>query len=333
MSIQNRLGQFASVFALMLCAAHAALAASNSPWIYFADNDADSVNRIRMDGSDYQQLVATGDGCQGLTIDVTGGKLYWSNNPLYGKALLHRSDLNGQNAEVFYEAVIPDQGETIGQLAMDEVARRIYWIDSGADRIRGMNLDGTQLANVLENESTLADALELDANTHTLYFTTGSFGGNTAKVERIQLDGSGRQAIANTSAYSLFLDQTQNRILGADWDGDAVFELVPASYTRHNLFTANSTRDVQRFEDYLVYSDIFGTSQSGQSGIWSRIIRSNLDGSNKVVLREINRFQQPADPIALFVLVPEPSAQLLLMVATVASLIIRYRRPLCHNRV
>lgn len=287
------------------------------PWIYFADNNAQTVNRIAFDGSDFQVLANTERALLGLTIDRVSRKLYWSDNPLFGTARLHRANLDGTNADVFYEATIPNQGETVGQLAIDENLRRMYWIDSGADRIRRINLDGTGLTDILVNEPRMESALELDSSGSQLYFSTGSFLSDP-KIERINVDGTGRQSIANTYAYSIYLDETQDRILGADWNSNRIFELPSPLFQRHNLFSAAAPRDVQRFADFLIYSDLASQSQSGEQGVWSRIVRSGLDGSNPVILREVNRWFQPADPIAFYIFVPEPSALLQLLAAAIS---------------
>jgi hypothetical protein len=188
-----------------------------------------------------------------------------------------------------------------------------------------MNLDGTGLGNVIENVSNLADALELDAVTDTLYFTTGTFDANTAKVERVAVNGTGRQALANAYAYSLFLDHIDNRILGSDWDRGVIFEMRPDQFIPNDLFSAPASRDVQRYGDHLIYSDISVTNISGNRFIFSRIVRSDLDGSNQVVLREINRQFQPADPIAFFIFVPEPSS-ILGVVMTLGLMLVRWPR-------
>ncbi len=292
--------------------------ATQTPWIYFADNNAQTVNRMAFDGTDFQVLANTTEALLGLTIDRVDQKIYWSDNPQNGKARLHRADFNGANASVFYEATIPNQGETVGQLAIDEAARKIYWIDSGADRLRKMNLDGTGLVDILTNEPRMETALELNSSGNQLYFSTGSMFSNPL-IERINVDGSGRQVIGSAYAYSIYLDESQNRILGADWNASQIFQLASPAYSRSTLFAAGAPRDIQRFQDFLIYSDSSDFSQAGVQGYWSRIMRSNLDGSNAVILREINRLNQPADPIALYILVPEPSTLIYLVIGLIAS--------------
>jgi hypothetical protein len=294
------------------------LPGAGNPWIYFADNGNLSVNRIRWDGSGLEVLVHTEYALQGITIDRIDGKLYWADNPQDGPSRLHRSDLSGANPEVLYEAIIPNQGETIGQLAIDEATRQIYWIDESQRRIRKMNLNGSGLTNVLSSSGSLGTALELDATSGKIYFGSGDFGNATSKLERINVDGTSREVIANAYAYSIFVDTINNRLLGGDIQQSFVFEVPLDSHQRHNLFPVTTPRDVQRYGNELLFSQVSTVSQSGQSGLYSRIVRSDLDGSNRVIVREVNRAIDPADHIAFYVYVPEPDACVLLLIAVAA---------------
>jgi hypothetical protein len=94
--------------------------------------------------------------------------------------------------------------------------------------------------------------------------------------------------------------------------------------TRTNLFPVTTPRDIQRIGNQLLFSEVSRTSATGESGLFSRIVRSDLDGSNRFLIREVNRAFDPADHIAYFVLVPEPGALSLALVA--AGAVVRRRR-------
>ena len=220
----------------------------SNPWIYFADNNARTINRLRMDGSGFQVLANTDQALVGLTIDTTSRHLYWSDNPQNGFACLHRAELDGSNVSITYQAAASQPERNDWAVGADERSQRMYWIDSAAGRIRAINLDGSGLINIIENDRSLDTALELDLREQVIYFTTGSLNANTAKIERVQIDGSCRQLIANTYAYSIFLDKQQNRILGADWDDGWIFELVADNFNEtisFPLMLLETSSDIQ----------------------------------------------------------------------------------------
>lgn len=279
-----------------------------NPWIYFADNGNLSINRIRWDGTDLQVLANTRSALLGMAIDARSKQIYWADNPHTGYSQLHRSNLAGGNHEIVYQAATPNQTEIIGQMAIDEITRQIYWIDEGKDRIVRLNLDGTGLSEVLPSGGSLGTAFELDSSAGRLYFASGEYGNATSKIESIKLDGSNRETVVNAYAYSIFVDSKANRILGGDIERRQVFEIPLQTSERHDLFEVTTPRDVQRYGDHLLFAEVSFTSLAGESGLYSRIVRSDLDGSNRFVVREVNRAVDPADHLALLAFVPEPTS-------------------------
>lgn len=280
--------------------------AATLPWIYFTDVSASTVNRMAFDGTDFQVLANTDQFPYGLAIDQVDRKMYWSESPPGAKARIHRADLDGSNPSVFYEAASPSPVESILQLAIGEASRQIYWVDSAARQIRTMNLDGSGLMNVFSSAENLGPSLELDASGEHLYFSIGT-AFNSSRIERINIDGTDRQPVSATFASSLFLDESHGRIYGADWDKGQIFELTLPNFERHNLVAALNSRDVQRYGDYLIYAEWSFIGQTGGAGLFSRIVRSDLNGEHRVVLREVDLFAQGSDVGAILIYVPEPS--------------------------
>ena len=88
--------------------------------IYWADFSTDKIQRANLDGSQVENLVAT------------------------GARKIQRGNLNGSNVE----DLVTRLGEPRG-LALDLAAGRMYWTDSGRDRIQSADLDGSNIQDLV----------------------------------------------------------------------------------------------------------------------------------------------------------------------------------------
>lgn len=276
-------------------------------WIYWADNDADTINRLRIGqartvASGPEVLIQTEPNPQGLVIDAQAGTMYWSDigRPHDGAARgrIYRANLDGSNQETLYTASLPRGQESTGQLALDRVRGQLSWIDEEGGRIRRIDFGDSNAETVIVDVVSLGTALEVDAFAGHLYFTTGSFVAGTAKIERVNLDGSNRDVIADQYGYSIALDIMNEDVYAADWDGDRITRVAFDGTGLIDVVPfVRAPRDVQVFGGHLYYPNI-------RSNSW-QWVRAELDGSNPVVLYEVPRADGPLDMIQ-FVVVPEP---------------------------
>lgn len=303
-----------AVFVAVIClisnflASTHAVAADSRPKLYFADNDANTINRLNLDGSGFEVIATTQRVLLGLAVDSVNGKIYWSDNGLSfdanGRARLHRADLAGSNRQIIYESTLTQQGEIIDQLAIDIPRQHLYW-SGGQNRlphIKRINTNGTELVTIIDSLPELGGALELDLVQQRILFQYRPNGVDT--VATSDLNGNDIQSLFQERVTSLFLDHEFNRVLAASFFDNVIFQVDLATSSRMNLGIAGDTRDVIRFSNHIYYTAITGSGDA----IFANIMKANLDGSNPRAIYSVNRRITPSDPIQLAILVPEPGS-------------------------
>jgi hypothetical protein len=117
--------------------------------IYYADNGADLLYRMNLDGSDRIVILTVGPSAfpADLRLDPAAGHLYYCDQQ---KAHLRRVNMDGSNPVTLH-------GSTVHQpyyLDLDPVARKIYWGDfdgvtANTGNVFRMNFDGSGLETVV----------------------------------------------------------------------------------------------------------------------------------------------------------------------------------------
>lgn len=171
---------------------------ASSGKIYYADQASDFINRADLDGSNIETII-TDTFPTGVAVDLSGGKIYWSNF-----SVLKRADLDGTNEETLVTG-----RDVIAEVELDLVNGKVYWSDTGevtpgTHKIERANLDGTGIETLLDNTqfgsaNLGAYGIALDIENEFLYFGAISTPGNN-KIERINFDGTGLTTVASLSA-------------------------------------------------------------------------------------------------------------------------------------
>ena len=291
-------------------------------WVYWADDDANNIQRVQANGTGHEVLLATQPLLRGMTIDAAAAKMYWSDNGAWtdtiNKGRICRANLDGSDVEVLYQTQHPPMsgaGDKLGMIALDVSADRVYFRENrgSADRcILRMNTDGSNVT-LLTSEAGLNDALEVDPLHEWLYYT------DETTILRCDVDGQNRQAVVTASSNSFSVDVPTQQLYGADWYGNRLWGASTDGTVLTDLGFADHPRDVVRYGDHLYFNSL--KTESGTT--YMQVIRCDPDGSNPVVLHQINRSQTPSDPMQ-FAVVPEPATLALLTLGGVA--IVRRRR-------
>ncbi len=126
--------------------------------MYWADQNANKIQRADLDGSNVEDLVTGLDNPYAIALDLVNNKMYWSD---WGTDKIQRVDLMATfpvaaPSSDIQDVITAGVGDSRG-IALDVAAGKIYYTDRSSDRIRRADLDGSNIENNLVNTRTLDD--------------------------------------------------------------------------------------------------------------------------------------------------------------------------------
>ena len=280
--------------------------------IYWTDviTGSSKIQRANLDGSNIETLFIIENRISNPTLDVNGGKIYWTANKYRVGQRIQRANLDGSNIETL---VI---NNNISNLALDVDGGKIYWINdvywpddvynfggSGdrGDKIRRANLDGSNIETLVLTENRISDII-LDSTEGKMYWAdTKNFPNNEHKIQRANLDGS------NIETLFTVLDNYLHG-LALDVDGGKIYwtEIFVSSFGNYSKIQ-RANLDGSSIETLVKINNTPGLSDlaldlSGGKIYWAdadegKIQRANLDGSNIETLftteKRINGLDNP----------------------------------------
>lgn len=258
--------------------------------VYWTDDTANKIQMSNEDGSQVEDLITGLDRPTGLDVDTVNGKLYWTNN-----LQIMRSNLDGTSAQTVYSGTLVtmdikldaaggkmywthDNGtsrvmranldgsssQTINTtlnrpafISLNTSAGHIYLTNFGNGTIARMNLDGTNVTNLVSTQgSPLGSAV--DPASGKLYWSAGSA---STWLRRSNLDGSTLQTIVTglTSPQDIAYDSDNNRIYWVDGTAKKVQRSNPDG---SNLVTLVSSGLTHPRSIGLVNAHLVGNNRS-----------------------------------------------------------------------
>lgn len=233
--------------------------------MYWTDPLGDKIQRANLDGSSVEDVRTGLPSPVGLALDLQAGKVYWTD---VGAHLIQRANLDGSNVEILVTeqfkawdvAVEPGLGlmcwtdsfanircadldgadiqdilidlSTLTSVAIDPQVGKIYWTESGFEKIRRANLDGSNIENLItEGFNGLVD-LDLDLDQGKMYWL------EAFEIWRADLDGTDIEklvggldvptgiALDPASGKMFWADLGTGKIQRADLDGSNIEDLV-----------------------------------------------------------------------------------------------------------
>ncbi|XP_043910917.1 low-density lipoprotein receptor-related protein 2-like [Protopterus annectens] len=172
-----------------------------SGFVYWADSYVgysfySGIRRVKTDGSEYESLVSTGigiNGINGIAMDWVAGNLYFTN------AFDTQTYIEVLRVNTTYRLVLLKSTEDRPHdIAVSPRLRYIFWTDYGQKpKIERAFMDGTN-RTILASESILTPrGLVVDYTTDYLYWTDDSLD----MISTMHHDGSGRQIVRYGSRY------------------------------------------------------------------------------------------------------------------------------------
>ena len=172
------------------------IAASQRPPMYWMDIQAGTLHRLI--GDSVEDLVPNVQNATSLTVDMTNGKLYWTEKTGGHTGRIRRANLDGSNVQL-----VKDLTSVPLAFALDTTGGKLYLIN-GWGKIQRLNLDGSNFQPNLITGLEAPMHLTLDTAGGKVYWTEQT-GDRTGKIRRANLDGSNVQLVKDLTSAPLGL--------------------------------------------------------------------------------------------------------------------------------
>ncbi|HEY4288146.1 MAG TPA: T9SS type A sorting domain-containing protein [Puia sp.] len=216
---------------LLLLISHAIYAQTDYTKLYWSDYDANSIERINLDGSGRETLIsntgAAGSGPTSLEVDVPNKKVYWLDNT---STQIKRANFDGTGAEVF----ITNPGYAFA-LYVDPAGGKLYWPDYDANSIESINLDGSGRQTVISNAAPGGGpvAFTVDKTHGKVYWLDD----HTVQIKRANLDGTGSEVFITNPGYTyqMTLNTAATELYWSDYDANSIEQINVDGSGRHTV--------------------------------------------------------------------------------------------------
>jgi len=186
--------------------------------IYWTDLNTRRIQRANLDGTDIEEIVATGDYPRGIAIDTEGRKLYWIEA---GRQRgIQRANLDGTAIETFLV-----MGAYPRRIAVDANTQQVFWTDALSMVIQRIGFDGVGARPVVKTERGPAENdLPMALAGENLYWPVYDQDSKTESIRRANpRDKNEEDVIGGVARWvkSMAVDPTHQRIYWASYDSDS----------------------------------------------------------------------------------------------------------------
>ena len=222
--------------------------------IYWSSASNQAIYSSNLDGSDVEVVVTTAPNPFGVA--VYRDKLYWTalGN---SNALIQRSNLDGTGIEDIVSVGLSSP------TGMDVSGNKIYWADSGSDRIQRADLDGSNVEDLIF----VGGVMDVEVENGKIYWTNT----NTNTIQRANLDGSNIEDVLISLNNHAGLSIHNNKIYYVEGNN-----VRRADLNGNNIQTLAT--EMTMLEDVVV----FGSRMYYTNDQDSKVHSADLDGSDKV---------------------------------------------------
>ncbi|KAK3787581.1 hypothetical protein RRG08_025912 [Elysia crispata] len=213
-----------------------------------------SIRRISLDTPDHTDAYLPIPGLHNviaLDFDYRDNMVYYTDVDL---DVVRRAYLNGS---MWTEDIILKELATTDGLAVDWIARNLYWTDAGRDVIEVSRLDGSSRKKIIEQHLSEPRAIALYPKKGLMFWTDW---GTNPRIERAYMDGTTRKVIINRALgypNGLTIDYaTAPRLYWGDAKLDKIETSDLAGRDRHTLIQRTPHPfGLTVFEDRIYWTD------------------------------------------------------------------------------
>ena len=180
-------------------------ASATRPPLYWIDATAGTLHRLI--GTEVENLAPGFRNATNLAVDMTNGKLYWTEKTGKTTGQVRRANLNGTGVEA-----VKSLTSLPLDIALDTANNKIYLVN-GWGKVQRMNFNGSNFQPNLIRDLDTPASLALDVSGGKLYWieqTTETSG----KIRRANLDGTDVELVKSLTSLPLdiALDTANNKI-------------------------------------------------------------------------------------------------------------------------
>ena len=207
--------------------------------VYWTDSGTDKIQWADLDGSNIEDIVTTGLRTPtGIVVDTFWGNVFWIDS---GTDKIQRASLTSSDViPTDISDVVTTGLRTPTDIAIDPYdpnLGKIYWTDSGTDKIQRANLDGSNITDLVTTGLRTPTSIALDLVAGKMYWTDSG----TDKIQRANLDGSNITDLVTTGLRTptsialdlvagkmYWTDSGTDKIQRANLDGSNIEDIVTA---------------------------------------------------------------------------------------------------------
>ena len=174
----------------------------------------------------------------GVVVDTVHRKIYWTNNPASGPAVIERANLDGSNREALD---IPGL-MYLTDITIDYISGKLLWVDLGAQKIMRANFDGSN-PQTLRN-GTKPMGVMVNCTFNKIYWSEQHTNPGGGKIFRMELDGSQQEEVIKYDGkpVKIATDCFDNKIFWTDETNKAIYVSDPGGLKVETLLAFASNQ-------------------------------------------------------------------------------------------
>ena len=235
------------------------LEAAQRPPMYWIDAKPGTLHRLI--GDEVENLVPTVKNATGLAVDMTGGKIYWTEKTGDRTGRIRGANLDGTNVQL-----VKDLTSVAHGIALDTVNGKLY-LTNAWGKIQRMNLNGSNFQSNLITDLNAPRHITLDVADGKVYWTETA--AQSGRIRRANLDGSSVQNVMTGLTAPLSLAVASGKVY---WTSGRKLQRANLDGTNSELLETLPIVPTSIAVD-PVRNSLYLTMPSGE------IHRRNLDGS------------------------------------------------------